>query len=159
MCVQFFVVFKQSAAYELRITDWSSAVCSSDLRQLLARARTLVVLLEMLPEEAGLQIVGRFPLRRHARRPQVAVVDALLRECVEIETVALGHRARRADRQRVGQRNVDHSAQPARRTIADLALRHSLETVAGPRRGDVHRTAEPRGGPGGVNASKSRRWP
>src|SRR3546814_17370143 len=31
MCVLFFV-FKQKTAYELRISDWSSDVCSSDLR-------------------------------------------------------------------------------------------------------------------------------
>src|SRR3546814_3353048 len=28
----FFVLFKQKTAYELRISDWSSDVCSSDLR-------------------------------------------------------------------------------------------------------------------------------
>src|SRR3546814_7409026 len=33
MCVDFFVVFffKQKTAYEMRISDWSSDVCSSDL--------------------------------------------------------------------------------------------------------------------------------
>src|SRR3546814_2025736 len=31
MCC-FFFFFKQKAAYELRIRDWSAAVCSSDLR-------------------------------------------------------------------------------------------------------------------------------
>src|SRR3546814_17185135 len=41
----FFFFFKQKTAYEMRISDWSSDVCSSDLgfgqfaRQLLARAR------------------------------------------------------------------------------------------------------------------------
>src|SRR3546814_13672782 len=30
----FFFFFKQKTAYELRISDWSSDVCSSDLRQL-----------------------------------------------------------------------------------------------------------------------------
>src|SRR3546814_2483950 len=29
----FFFFFKQKTAYELRISDWSSDVCSSDLRQ------------------------------------------------------------------------------------------------------------------------------
>src|SRR3546814_2449073 len=33
MCVSlFFFVFKQKAAYDMRISDWSSDVCSSDLR-------------------------------------------------------------------------------------------------------------------------------
>src|SRR3546814_10275021 len=31
LCV-FFVFFKQKTAYEMRISDWSSDVCSSDLR-------------------------------------------------------------------------------------------------------------------------------
>src|SRR3546814_5746427 len=31
----FFFVFKQKTAYEMRISDWSSDVCSSDLRVLL----------------------------------------------------------------------------------------------------------------------------
>src|SRR3546814_8981823 len=33
LCV-FFFCFKQKTAYEMRISDWSSDVCSSDLRQL-----------------------------------------------------------------------------------------------------------------------------
>src|SRR3546814_11903546 len=31
MCIVLFFVFKQKTAYELRISDWSSDVCSSDL--------------------------------------------------------------------------------------------------------------------------------
>src|SRR3546814_9530639 len=31
MCVSMFVVFKQKKAYEMRMSDWSSDVCSSDL--------------------------------------------------------------------------------------------------------------------------------
>src|SRR3546814_9445263 len=30
-CISFFFFFKQKTAYELRISDWSSDVCSSDL--------------------------------------------------------------------------------------------------------------------------------
>src|SRR3546814_2916196 len=32
-----FVFFKQKTAYEMRISDWSSDVCSSDLQQRMAR--------------------------------------------------------------------------------------------------------------------------
>src|SRR3546814_4758197 len=32
LCVTFFFFFKQKTAYELRISDWSSDVCSSDLQ-------------------------------------------------------------------------------------------------------------------------------
>src|SRR3546814_6795273 len=31
LCVYFFFFFKQKTAYEMRISDWSSDVCSSDL--------------------------------------------------------------------------------------------------------------------------------
>src|SRR3546814_9394128 len=31
LCVIFFFFFKQKTAYEMRISDWSSDVCSSDL--------------------------------------------------------------------------------------------------------------------------------
>src|SRR3546814_7253350 len=37
MCLCFFL-FKQMTAYEMRISDWSSDVCSSDLGTLLAQA-------------------------------------------------------------------------------------------------------------------------
>src|SRR3546814_3165723 len=32
-CIFFFFFFKQKTAYEMRISDWSSDVCSSDLLQ------------------------------------------------------------------------------------------------------------------------------
>src|SRR3546814_6782562 len=31
LCIDFFFFFKQKTAYEMRISDWSSDVCSSDL--------------------------------------------------------------------------------------------------------------------------------
>src|SRR3546814_1574896 len=36
-CVVFFFFFKQKTAYEMRISDWSSDVCSSDLAVGIAR--------------------------------------------------------------------------------------------------------------------------
>src|SRR3546814_7461256 len=35
-------VFKQKAAYEMRISDWSSDVCSSDLRGAEMKKRTII---------------------------------------------------------------------------------------------------------------------
>src|SRR3546814_1621365 len=42
LCVLFFF-FKQKTAYEMRISDWSSDVCSSDLKYLRGRDITLPV--------------------------------------------------------------------------------------------------------------------
>src|SRR3546814_5816061 len=38
-CLLFFFFFKQKTAYEMRISDWSSDVCSSDLLKSLPRKR------------------------------------------------------------------------------------------------------------------------
>src|SRR3546814_20404969 len=52
MLFVFFFFFKQKTAYEMRISDWSSDVCSSDLRPAARRRLAL---------EGG----GRGPARRH----------------------------------------------------------------------------------------------
>src|SRR3546814_930307 len=49
MIVSLFFFFKQKTAYEMRISDWSSDVCSSDLPGLRRRAiasRSLLVMLK-----------------------------------------------------------------------------------------------------------------
>src|SRR3546814_10069361 len=51
MCLDVFVViffFKQKTAYEMRISDWSSDVCSSDLIRIVHNGQT-----EMFRQEAG----------------------------------------------------------------------------------------------------------
>src|SRR3546814_2858349 len=40
-CVVFFFFFKQKTAYEMRISDWSSDVCSSDLGSILVTSAPL----------------------------------------------------------------------------------------------------------------------
>src|SRR3546814_12410321 len=79
--VLFFVFFfKQKTAYEMRISDWSSDVCSSDLR--LARAaqpklwdyaltlrnkRSAAAHIDVAAQIPLLHVSGRFPAsRRHA---------------------------------------------------------------------------------------------
>src|SRR3546814_2962891 len=48
----FFFFFKQKTAYEMRISDWSSDVCSSDLQVLIPLAAHLA------PEESRGRVVG-----------------------------------------------------------------------------------------------------
>src|SRR3546814_4357173 len=42
VCVLVFFLFKQKTAYEMRISDWSSDVCSSDLQQAAVEGRRIV---------------------------------------------------------------------------------------------------------------------
>src|SRR3546814_10597885 len=55
-CV-FFFFFKQKTAYEMRISDWSSDVCSSDLRQRLVAILGLVGLQRVADPGAGVVVV------------------------------------------------------------------------------------------------------
>src|SRR3546814_6361737 len=65
-CVFFF--FKQKTAYEMRISDWSSDVCSSDLlgqhlRTLVLQAGDVAVEVPGIAVEQEGEIVGRCMLR------------------------------------------------------------------------------------------------
>src|SRR3546814_7373530 len=78
-------VFKQKTAYEMRISDWSSDVCSSDL--VLHRLQRVLVL-ELRGEqlqEIALVEIGLF-------RRRVARVIAANAECVQIKCRGAAHR-------------------------------------------------------------------
>src|SRR3546814_5000798 len=65
-----FFFFKQKTAYELRISDWSSDVCSSDLEQLRHRVESL-----RTPQPP--RLAPRQPPRRQPQPPRhVAKVAA-----------------------------------------------------------------------------------
>src|SRR3546814_4452469 len=65
----FFVFFKQKTAYELRISDWSSDVCSSDLSAIAAawgtREADYFFAFVLIP--VGLSVIFGRDFRREAR--------------------------------------------------------------------------------------------
>src|SRR3546814_2150522 len=59
--------FTQKTAYEIRISDWSSDVCSSDLDR--RKVRTLIVLNDLIGEQMGSLPLGHDDRRdRHPAR-------------------------------------------------------------------------------------------
>src|SRR3546814_4748427 len=88
----FFFFFKQKTAYEMRISDWSSDVCSSDLNALNAIA-AIAVAREMGLEEAGIRkalanfggVKRRFT--RTGEAGSIAVIDDYGHHPVEIAAV------------------------------------------------------------------------
>src|SRR3546814_2434100 len=78
-CILFFFFFKQKTAYEMRISDWSSDVCSSDLVALLRHDR-----------RAGRPLVGQRDEAERLRRPddeflgEPRQMQAHLRRCHQI---------------------------------------------------------------------------
>src|SRR3546814_6401013 len=100
MSVWFVVFFKQKAAYEMRISDWSSDVCSSDLekecpRRIAARQRSA-------EEDAG---ILEWLLGGGCGRRQIA--PALARRRLDLkEFVDHGIEDQRSEEHRVGKECV-----------------------------------------------------
>src|SRR3546814_16427609 len=83
LCVMYGCVFffKQKTAYEMRISDWSSDVCSSDLpHPLLARAEAIAAAAEMLRELDDAALDARCADVR-ARLMRRGLDEALVDEC------------------------------------------------------------------------------
>src|SRR3546814_10311034 len=74
LCFLFFFFFKQKTAYEMRISDWSSDVCSSDLVDISLSVSPIV--------DSTLKIVGASKIARDItdRRRAEEQKDLLLRE-------------------------------------------------------------------------------
>src|SRR3546814_9428977 len=75
----YFIIFflKQKTAYEMRISDWSSDVCSSDLHGLGRAAKA-----ELPTDAAGADRHRRHPLRRPARDGDRSEERRVGNECV-----------------------------------------------------------------------------
>src|SRR3546814_13243043 len=90
MCLMFFFFFKQKTAYEMRISDWSSDVCSSDLlAQFLQHRDHLVDILAI--GNAGIDH-GVGEATRHVLHPGDQIGRASCRERVCQLRVDLGGR-------------------------------------------------------------------
>src|SRR3546814_1722346 len=89
MCSCFFFVFKQKTAYEMRISDWSSDVCSSDLADIKGQRPAIAV--------------GKVFETRHRR-----ALKALRNHLIEREqaTLARARRVRESNRWRIEPRGA-----------------------------------------------------
>src|SRR3546814_6314413 len=94
----FFFCFKQKTAYEMRISDWSSDVCSSDLA---GRLRLATPSPACYPRRGGVRL---FPPRRSAHVPEHADEDPLSPR----------------------PRNADDEARPARAEIGRASCRERV---------------------------------
>src|SRR3546814_7200545 len=100
-CLALFFFFKQKPAYELRISDWSSDVCSSDLHYRFAVAE--------IPRSAEQQ--AELPDRRRvdqpgAHRPAgLAMIDALIHRIDD-------DRGRGEDRREIGRESCRERVRP-----------------------------------------------
>src|SRR3546814_19704076 len=131
----FFFFFKQKTAYEMRISDWSSDVCSSDLSsdRLMQGGDEVVVLLAVLVVSRAelLQPLAEVLDRQGRGR---AEIEQGLRKRQQVASVAIGERDQRAagvrlQRQRTALEGIAPRQQTLQRRLdtplghADFALR------------------------------------
>src|SRR3546814_3523120 len=109
MCVFFF--FKQKTAYEMRISDWSSDVCSSDLRAAQVRGRVEFGL-EVGKLRPALPRRGRIAGLRHETVDHAVELDPVVKVRARELLDALD-----MVRRYVGIELADHA--PARRTRSE----------------------------------------
>src|SRR3546814_3365548 len=95
MCFVFFFFFKQKTAYEMRISDWSSDVCSSDL---------LVISRNYVREGFRSRAEDRVTLELGPRSERE--IQAALRKDVEAERWTRLDRTLRSEERRVGKECV-----------------------------------------------------
>src|SRR3546814_18354152 len=72
--VCFFFFFKQKTAYELRISDWSSDVCSSDLSATRQRGQRTIFC--PLPLQDGVSTVSGWPPSSSTRAVSIIALSA-----------------------------------------------------------------------------------
>src|SRR3546814_13964861 len=105
----FFFFFKQKTAYEMRISDWSSDVCSSDLQGFGKRHDGLVQSLprSMLDAGAEPQVGARLKAQTE-RGPLDVVVTAVDADTVTVDGnhPLAGRPFRRSEERRVGKECV-----------------------------------------------------
>src|SRR3546814_17227919 len=105
-----FFVFKQKTSYEMRISDWSSDVCSSDL-----------------PARARVDVVGRRKSRSGPQRARAVVAAEVEREAVA---------RHRSARPLGGRRSLERTAHLHRAGLArPLAAGHEPRQLRGELRG------------------------
>src|SRR3546814_11345022 len=110
-----FFFFKQKTAYEMRISDWSSDVCSSDLAVDQHRAHAGIARrIEFLDHVGQEQHVARFAAERTGDAAVAAglalVADRCIEECVEqrqqVAGVGVAEQQPRSEERRVGRECV-----------------------------------------------------
>src|SRR3546814_7430523 len=89
----FFFFFKQKTAYEMRISDWSSDVCSSDLHVLDALVDQVALHGDVILE-IDLGLAARRAVERRLGDVEIALLDDL------------GHLPERSEERRVGKECV-----------------------------------------------------
>src|SRR3546814_21110198 len=110
----FFFVFKQKTAYEMRISDWSSDVCSSDLdRHQMAFTQALLEgVVQFAPGQRALAVVQ--VVIHHLFVDFDHLIDDLLVRCRNIGAVTMAIRL---------EETVDYRTAIARRQVDRQALR------------------------------------
>src|SRR3546814_1987039 len=101
ICVVFFFFFKQKTAYEMRISDWSSDVCSSDLIYRRFSSKSDIIL-SIVEENARARVAEMHGIFDTIERNERSMFDALK----AITAISLQNGDGRSEERRVGKECV-----------------------------------------------------
>src|SRR3546814_8513914 len=105
--------FKQKTAYEMRISDWSSDVCSSDLRAVEGEVdvepegERIVVLRRLAVGEPEHRAVALVPHQIETRMSREAVLGHRMRDILHPDHSAVGH----PDHREQNRRSEEHTSE------------------------------------------------
>src|SRR3546814_12229867 len=104
-----FFFFKQKTAYEMRISDWSSDVCSSDLPGLGARHRQPAHVVGPFAADRAIEVIERAVVIDDRRLVRVFPVDRSRRADIDQHLADLPEIGRRyAERESTEERRVEN---------------------------------------------------
>src|SRR3546814_5879087 len=112
--VRFFFFFKQKTAYEMRISDWSSDVCSSDLPQVdrIAGLRPALAADAQIQRRADAGAPAQMHRAEIPEKSERGIADVLVDQCAQHEC-GIAHRAAAGIVAGVGQhyRSEEHTSE------------------------------------------------
>src|SRR3546814_5787594 len=132
-CFPLFFCVKQNTAYELRISYWSSAVCSSDLCRMPATADCLHGGGRTCPTSPATCCWSAFPapLEHGSRSQRIATAEALSLRGMQFSKVRLSAICRDARRLLRVPGNAGHAPNCIDTTIAAHLFHHAMRNAGG----------------------------
>src|SRR3546814_1690282 len=103
-CAVLYIIFffKQKTAYDMRISDWSSDVCSSDLELLGTRQYVVLVAAQFSEGQQGRDAPGQPQDGHHGAQPWSASTHATVRHCSRGTPQRNSLQGTRSEERRVG---------------------------------------------------------
>src|SRR3546814_8785755 len=148
-----FCFFKPKTAYDVRISDWSSDVCSSDLHGRPGKRQPMSPACAPVPTPGAMKVIGLAGWSGSGKTTLIVqLIPALVRRGLSVSTMKHAHHAFDVDKP--GKDSYEHRAAGATEVLVGSARRwallHELRDEAEPDHASLMRPLTPRSEERGV---------